>query len=451
MSRRRVLAAARQARRLFLQVDDERRFSPVDFSRAALRVSWLVRFAYLFLAYEISTRLDFGYAYRGDPTDPLWPIGLLEMAVGLEWMAREAAIQAVASALALLAVLFPGRLVFRLGVFLYLFFSVALASSYGAILHGGHIPVYVGFALLFLPSAIDSPRGMARSDALTAIAAFWFAQILVLLPYTLSGFWKIFNNGFELLSTDGFVRILVARALEDTADIPWLLPFFAPRPLLSQVVFLGAIYLQFFSLLAFFRPALQRPFGFGLMAFHFGTGYLLNIWFYPHIVYLGMFLVFSPFAPAKPSLAGFVKSLPVFGIPFRLASAYRRTLPGAPRAWLVYDGECYFCQHYARLLRVREAVGELTLVNARDGGPLVDEVRALAHDLNDGMALKMGRRWHLGNDALHTLALLSDRRGVFGVANRLLFGSPGAARLAYPVLKLGRCTLLRMRRIGRIE
>ena len=445
--KQRVLAAARHGRR-FLQVDDGPRRSPADFSRAALGVSWLVRFAYLFLAYEIATRLDFGRAHRGDPTDLLWPVGLLENTVGLAWLEWEATIRVVACTAALLAVSFPGWLVFRLAVFLYLFFSVALANSYGAINHGGHFPVYVGFALLFLPAAIDSPKGMARKDALAAIAAFWFAQILILLSYTLAGFWKILHSNFELLSTDGFARILLSRALEGTAAVPKLLPFFASQPLLSQVAFLGVVYLQFFALLAFFRPALQRPFGLALVAFHFGTDYLLNIRFYPHIVYIGMFLVFSPFAPARPSLAAFVKSLPVFGIPFRLASAYRRTLPGAQMAWLVYDGECYFCQHYARLLSVREAIGELALVNARDGGPLVDEVRVLAHDLNDGMALKMGGRWHFGNDALHMLALLSDRRGVFGMVNRLLFGSPRTARLAYPVLKLGRRALLRMRRVA---
>ena len=448
MSPRRVLAAARQARRLFLQMDDGQRRSPADFSAAAVGVSWLVRFAYLFLTYEIAIRLDFGHAHRGDPTDALWPISLLEMAGGLEWMEQEAGIRIVAAATGLLAVLFPGRLVFRLGVFLYVFFSAALGNSYGWNNHHGHFAVYVSFALLFLPSRIGAAKGMTRSDALTAIAAFWFVQILILLPYTLAGFWKARSWGLQLLSTDGFARLLVTRAMEDTTPIPVLLPFLASQPVLSQIAFVGVVYLQFFALLAFFRPALQRPFGFGLMAFHFGTDYVLNIGgFYPHVVYVGIFLVFSPFAPARPSLAGFVRSLPIFGIPFRLASAYRRTLPGAQRAWLVYDGECYFCQHYARLLRVREAVGELTLVNARDGGPLVEEVRARAHDLNDGMALKIGARWHLGNDALHTLALLSDRRGVFGVANRLFFGSARTARLAYPVLKLGRRALLRMRRV----
>ena len=447
MSLRRVLTAARQARRLFLQADYGPPRSPADFSRAAAAVSWLVRFAYLFLAYEIATRLNFERAYRGDPTDLLWPISMLETAAGLGWMEQERLVRLIASAVGLLAALFPGRLVFRLGVFLYLFFSVALDNSYGAINHGGHFPVYVSFALLFLPSAIDSPNGMARKDALTAIAAFWFAQVLILLSYALSGYWKIYRSNVDLLSPDGFARILVSRALEDTAGVPWLLPFFASQPLLSQFVFLGAVYLQFFSLLAFFRPALHRPFGLALIAFHYGTDYLLNVYFYPHLVYLGIFLVFSPFAQGRLSLTGFVKALPVFGVPFQVAGAYRRTKQGAGEAWLVYDGECHFCRNYARLLRVREAVGEFTLVNARDGGPLVEEVRALRYNLDDGMALKMGGRWRFGSDALNTLALLSERRGLFGVANRLLFSSPSAAWLAYPFLNCGRRALLGMRRV----
>ena len=52
------------------------------------------------------------------------------------------------------------------------------------------------------------------------------------------------------------------------------------------------------------------------------------------------------------------------------------------RAWLIYDGDCPFCSNYAQYLRVKEAVDELVLVNAREGGPLVDEVRGLPHDLD---------------------------------------------------------------------
>ena len=124
------------------------------------------------------------------------------------------------------------------------------------------------------------------------------------------------------------------------------------------------------------------------------------------------------------------------------ARAIVRSLPlpreGAQPAWLVYDGECPFCRNYARYLDIREAVGDLILVDAREGGPLVEEIQNLPYDLNEGMVLKMDGRYYFSNEALHLLALLSRRRGWFSIANRLLVGSPRAARLAYPVLKLGR-------------
>ena len=450
MRARGVLLAARHIRRLFLHADYGPMRTSVDFSRAAIGVAWLVRFFYLALAYWLATRFGYDHAYDGPPTDPLWPIGLVVNTVGAEWLAYEMPLAVFGSALGLLAVFFPGKFLFRLGVFLYLLFAVAMANSYGSINNDGHIALYVSFALLFLPSAIGSPGRMRRKDAMTAIMVFWFAQSLVLLPYALSGLFKIYVSRLELLAPDGFVRIMTERALEDTTEIPWLLPFFASQPLLAQFLLLGAVYVQAFALLALFRPHLHRPLGAALIAFHFGTDYLLNIFFH-NIVLLGIFLVFSPFAQGRFSLTGLVKSLPVFGVPFQVAGAYRRTRRGADKAWLVYDGECYFCRNYARLLDARESVGELILVNARDGGPLVEEVRALRYNLDDGMALKMGGRWRFGSDALNTLALLSARRGVFGVANRLLFSSPSAAWLAYPFLNCGRRALLGLRRVPPLE
>ena len=118
--------------------------------------------------------------------------------------------------------------------------------------------------------------------------------------------------------------------------------------------------------------------------------------------------------------------------------------PVADKAWLVYDGECPACRNYARLLDARESVGELILVNAREGGAVVDEIRRLGYDLNEGMVLKMNGRRYFGADALNVLASLSARRGVFCAVNRALFTSPRAARLGYPLMKALRRALLKV-------
>ncbi len=140
----------------------------------------------------------------------------------------------------------------------------------------------------------------------------------------------------------------------------------------------------------------------------------------------------------------------MFGIPCRFWTASRHTKRGVDKAWLVYDGECPFCKNYAHYLDVRNAIGEFVLVNARDGGPLVEEIRNLPYDLNDGMVLKMRGHYYLGSDALHALALLSGKRGVFSLANRILFSLPGAAWVGYPLLKLGRRLALKLKGISPI-
>ena len=114
-------------------------------------------------------------------------------------------------------------------------------------------------------------------------------------------------------------------------------------------------------------------------------------------------------------------------------------------AWLVYDGECPLCRHYAGYVAARQSWGGLRLVNAREGGPLAQEVRDLPHNLDEGMALKLGGRYYLGAEALYMLAWTAEGRGFCGRLNGLVFRSATAARLGYPLLKLGRRCLLRLK------
>ena len=120
------------------------------------------------------------------------------------------------------------------------------------------------------------------------------------------------------------------------------------------------------------------------------------------------------------------------------------------RVWLVYDGECPMCSNYAQYLRLQQAVGEFVLVDARGGGPIVEEVRQLPHDLNDGMVVKIGERFYIGADALNVLALLSEDRGAFNKLNRLAFSSPLISRVTYPMMKAVRWALLKLKRVAPI-
>jgi predicted DCC family thiol-disulfide oxidoreductase YuxK len=114
----------------------------------------------------------------------------------------------------------------------------------------------------------------------------------------------------------------------------------------------------------------------------------------------------------------------------------------APEAWVVYDGDCPLCRNYVHYYRLRDSVGVLHLVDAREGGPVVDEVRAAGLDLDKGMAMKLGGRLYHGADCVHALALMGTRAGWFNRANAWVFQSPRLTRWLYPLLKAGRRSAL---------
>ena len=115
-----------------------------------------------------------------------------------------------------------------------------------------------------------------------------------------------------------------------------------------------------------------------------------------------------------------------------------------PDAVLIYDGQCPVCSSYVRYLRIKESVGKVALINARDGGPCVEKIRVAGLDLNEGMVLDYGGRLYHGADCVHMMAMLSSNSGAFNRLNALMFKNPTAAKLLYPVMRAGRNLLLRI-------
>lgn len=111
-------------------------------------------------------------------------------------------------------------------------------------------------------------------------------------------------------------------------------------------------------------------------------------------------------------------------------------------ARLIYDGACPFCSAYVRLLRLREAAGEVQLVDARASDSLAADLAAKGLDLDEGMVLEIGDRIYHGDDCVHALSLMSSPVGVFNRINAAIFRSPTRARLFYPVLRAGRNAML---------
>jgi predicted DCC family thiol-disulfide oxidoreductase YuxK len=118
---------------------------------------------------------------------------------------------------------------------------------------------------------------------------------------------------------------------------------------------------------------------------------------------------------------------------------------------LVYDKQCPVCDNYCQLVHIRETVGDLKLVDARESSAVMDEITAQGLDIDQGMVLKMGDRLYYGSDAIHALALISSRSGIFNRLNYWMFKSRTLSYLFYPILRFFRNLLLKLLRRTKIN
>lgn len=116
-------------------------------------------------------------------------------------------------------------------------------------------------------------------------------------------------------------------------------------------------------------------------------------------------------------------------------------------AYIVYDGDCPFCSRYVKLLRLRESLGTVHLVNARQPHPAVAYAEEAGVVLDNEMALVLAGKVYSGADCINRLALMSTPSGPLNRLNAALFSSPTASRLAYPVLRA--CRNATLRALGR--
>lgn len=111
---------------------------------------------------------------------------------------------------------------------------------------------------------------------------------------------------------------------------------------------------------------------------------------------------------------------------------------------LVYDKECPACHYYCQIVRIRDSVGELVLVDAREDSEVMNEITASGLDIDQGMVLKMGDQLYYGADAIHALALISGKSGFFNRLNFWVFQSKRLSAVLYPLLRFFRNLLLKL-------
>jgi len=110
--------------------------------------------------------------------------------------------------------------------------------------------------------------------------------------------------------------------------------------------------------------------------------------------------------------------------------------------YLVYDKECPICKCFARMVRIKQTVGELVLVNARLESQIMREISTSGLDIDQGVVLKIRDNLFYGADAIHAISLISSNSGFFNRFNYWLFRSKTLSIMFYPFFRLARNILL---------
>lgn len=293
-------------------------FKPSRHRQSFDQAFWLVRLFYA--ATLLITYQDMGTLVRligtGGSFAPLWPIF---WATDIEATGR--AILAGTIVASLLAVALPDKRWPRLLVFIAILAASAFRASFGlgSINHGNHYWLWTAFCFCFLPSGDQQALGASLAGRYRYLLVFAYTQGLILLFYTMSGFWKtaagieaLFKGETGTFHPDALANIVADKMLE--LGRPTLLgPWLTDHAWIGWPVYFAVVYIELVAIFAWLRPSLHRLFGLALACFHFGTFLLLGIAFPKHILILTILLIWSPFIPDRRNLSGVVISLPGFG------------------------------------------------------------------------------------------------------------------------------------------
>ena len=118
---------------------------------------------------------------------------------------------------------------------------------------------------------------------------------------------------------------------------------------------------------------------------------------------------------------------------------------------LVYDGDCPICSAYCKALAIRQLESRFEIVNARQYHPILENIKEMELNLEEGFVLKIENEYFHGADAINRLALITTHSGLFNRLNYFIFKSAYLSKILYPFLRTGRSIFLYLMGIKKLD
>ncbi len=152
----------------------------------------------------------------------------------------------------------------RLLAFLSFLLSFAYKCSFNSNYHGEMIILYTSFAFALVPTWSPNRRSSRKKQHLH-MHFYWFGLLLFLLPYTLSGLWKLsWGMGYQLFAAEmSFWNIqsmanMISNYIIRTGNPAPFSDFLIHHPWVSYPILLIGSLWEVFAILPLFRPSHWR-------------------------------------------------------------------------------------------------------------------------------------------------------------------------------------------------
>ena len=109
---------------------------------------------------------------------------------------------------------------------------------------------------------------------------------------------------------------------------------------------------------------------------------------------------------------------------------------------IIYDDGCPVCSYYISISRIEEKFGKVNLIKARNNLKILDYLKSINIDINEGMIVVFDKKMYFGSDAINIISILGKKVSFINNIMIGIFKHRVISQLLYPLLKLGRRLLL---------
>ncbi len=185
--------------------------------------------------------------------------------------------------------LYPQKQSLRMMAFLSFLLCFAYKCSFNRNYHGEMIILYASFAFALIPSWSSNKRS-SRKQQHVHLHFYWFGLLLFLLPYTLSGLWKLlWGMGYQLLFAEmSFWNIqsmanVISNYVIRTGNLAPFSDFLIQNYWLGYPILLVGSLWEVLAILPLFRPSHWRLTAVALFLLHLLSIYIFDIEFHYQI------------------------------------------------------------------------------------------------------------------------------------------------------------------------